>query len=122
MMRLTQPRRVRAESVVPMINVAFLLLIFFLMAAVIAPPEPVDVSLPEAEAMTSDAQHTTISVTADGVLARETRRGDAVFDGLQGESVRLRVDAAVPGADLARLLSRLSAAGAARVELVTLTP
>jgi periplasmic protein TonB len=34
------PRRPRAESVVPMINVVFLLLVFFLMTATIAPPDP----------------------------------------------------------------------------------
>ena len=33
-----------------MINVAFLLLIFFLMVAVIAPPDPFAVALPEADA------------------------------------------------------------------------
>ncbi|MBL4543543.1 MAG: biopolymer transporter ExbD, partial [Rhodobacteraceae bacterium] len=50
-MRLAAPRPTRPrEPVVPMINVVFLLLIFFLMAAVIAPPEPFGVTLPRAAA------------------------------------------------------------------------
>lgn len=39
-------RRPRAESIVPMINVVFLLLIFFLMTAQIAPPDPFEVAPP----------------------------------------------------------------------------
>ncbi|WP_322867174.1 biopolymer transporter ExbD [Aquicoccus sp. G2-2] len=37
-------RRPRGEAILPMINVVFLLLIFFLMTAELAPPEPVAVA------------------------------------------------------------------------------
>ncbi|NHX27772.1 biopolymer transporter ExbD, partial [Escherichia coli] len=40
------PRRDRGENIVPMINVVFLLLIFFLMTAQIGPPAPIDVTPP----------------------------------------------------------------------------
>ena len=43
-----RPRRPR-ESAVPMINIVFLLLIFFLMTATIAPPAPFAVTPPAAE-------------------------------------------------------------------------
>ncbi len=44
------PRRPRAESILPMINVVFLLLIFFLMTSRLAQPDPVEVAPPEAAA------------------------------------------------------------------------
>ena len=43
------PKRRRTESIVPMINVVFLLLIFFLMSARIAPPDPFEVAPPRAD-------------------------------------------------------------------------
>ena len=41
------PRRKPPESIVPMINVVFLLLIFFLMTAQIAPPDPFEINPPD---------------------------------------------------------------------------
>ena len=43
------PRRSPPESVVPMINVVFLLLIFFLISAQISPPDPFETRLPVAQ-------------------------------------------------------------------------
>lgn len=42
------PRRAVSENLLPMINVVFLLLIFFLIAAKLAPPEPFELTPPEA--------------------------------------------------------------------------
>ncbi|MEX5726649.1 biopolymer transport protein ExbD [Rhodovulum iodosum] len=118
---LSRPRRPR-ESVVPMINVVFLLLVFFLMTAQIAPPDPVEVSpptapgaaLPEADTLYADAQ---------GGLAYGTARGDAVFAALAardtGAPLILRADAGLEARALAGILRRLAEAGQTRVSLVT---
>ncbi|TMV87720.1 biopolymer transporter ExbD [Thioclava sp. BHET1] len=42
------PRTARASNLLPMINVVFLLLIFFLISAKLTPPEPFPVSPPQA--------------------------------------------------------------------------
>ena len=41
------PRRPRGESIIPMINVVFLLLIFFLLTAQIAPSTPFPLTPPD---------------------------------------------------------------------------
>ena len=118
MIRLDQPRRKTGESVVPMINVAFLLLIFFLMVAVIAPPYPVAVTLPqgETERDVRDDASMIVTVSADAVMLDndgmplDLRR-------IEGQSVVLRADAAVEAHQIARLMSDLSAAGAVSLQL-----
>lgn len=117
-----RPRRTRREGVVPMINVGFLLLVFFLLAAEIAPPDPFavtppGVAAPEPLAGGADVLH----VAADGRLALGAARGEAVFAALAaGEGVlTLRADRGLPAADLAALLGRIAAAGRRELRLVT---
>ncbi len=119
MIRLVAERRVRADSIVPMINVAFLLLIFFLMTAVIAPGDPMEVTLPEAASDDLLGDGTVLVVSADGTLARGDLSGNAVFRGLKGVDIRVKADAALSGAELAKIFTRLRDAGVARAELVT---
>lgn len=137
-MRLAPLRhRRRSENIVPMINVVFLLLIFFLMTAEIAPPDPVDVAPPSAaEGEAGRAEdRPTLYLAADGTLAFEEARGtDAVLSALTAaaqaacaagcpEGVRpalvLRADAGLPAARLAALMPRLAEAGFAEISLVT---
>ena len=47
---LRQHKQGRTENIVPMINVALLLLVFFMIAAVISPEPPIDLDLPNANA------------------------------------------------------------------------
>ncbi|WP_273523720.1 ExbD/TolR family protein [Rhodosalinus sediminis] len=119
---LPRPARRRAgESVVPMINVVFLLLIFFLMTAEIAPPPPLEVAPPAAEAPPAPGGEAALHVAADGRLAYRDARGEGVWPALadrEGEAaLPLRADAALPAAELARLLGRLAAAGVGEVDL-----
>ena len=115
-------RRSSREPVVPMINVVFLLLIFFLMTAQIVPPAPFDVTLPQATA-DEDAGQTALYISAGGEIAFETARGDAAIAQAvtaSGDAIlRLHADAALPAATLARVLGQLTAQGATRVEIVT---
>lgn len=119
MIRVSHPPRVRQDSVVPMINVAFLLLVFFLMTAVIVPPEPLDVSPPEASSDANDMARDVLVITAEGELARGALWGEAVFEGLGDGALHVRADAGLKGADLARILARLSEKGVTEIELVT---
>ena len=123
-MDLPRPvRRPARESVVPMINVVFLLLIFFLMTAQIAPPEPFEVNPPESSAGAPADGQRILYVSADGTLALGELRGDAVFPALAGlgenEALMLRADKAVEASQIAALLPRLAAQGIRRVKLVS---
>lgn len=117
--------RPRGESIVPMINVVFLLLVFFLMTATIAPPDPFDIAPPEVAAGAPAEAAATLYLAADGRLAFGTARGEAVFAAIAAApdvasgGLTLRADGSVPGAAVARLLERLAAIGVARVGIVT---
>lgn len=115
------PRRVRGESVVPLINIVFLLLIFFLMTATIAPPDPLQVDPPAAAGVDSaPAPAEVLHVGADGALAWGGLRDGAVLAALAAAPVpelALRADAGLDGAGFAALLAQLRAVG---VDTVTL--
>jgi biopolymer transport protein ExbD len=118
------PRRPR-ESIVPMINIVFLLLIFFMLTATIAPPDPFDLVLPETEADSGAAtppQMLVLAVGLDGALAHGGAEGDAALAALgaafrPGDVVALRADAGLDGAVFARLLADLAALGMTEVRL-----
>lgn len=133
------PRR-RGESIVPMINVVFLLLIFFLMTAQIAPPDPFEVTLPHAAEGAAPREGAALHVGPDGALGFRDLRGDAALAAAVAEAgaspesappqvaadaeagrVVLRADAALEASALAGLLARLAEAGASRVD-VSVTP
>ncbi len=117
-----RPRRASREPVVPMINVVFLLLIFFLMTAQIVPPAPFDMTLPTAEG-DEDAGQMALYINANGDIVFETARGDAALTQAaalpEGTPLRLYADATLPAATLAQVLTRLAALGATQVEIVT---
>lgn len=118
-----RPRRHGRENIVPMINVVFLLLIFFLMTAQIAPPEPFEVTPPASSAEEPVAASDTLYISADGTLAYNTARGDAVWPLLAGRTgdapLAVRADGGLDGGVWAALLPRLAEAGIARISLVT---
>lgn len=131
------PRRRPPESIVPMINVVFLLLIFFLMTAQIALPDPFEVTPPSvtAEGVQAEGEFT-LYLGPDGALAfGDSTDEDAALAALQvakeayctaggcSDNVPppliLRADAGVEGAQLARLMPRIAQVGFAKIWLVT---
>ncbi|MEM8958517.1 MAG: biopolymer transporter ExbD [Pseudomonadota bacterium] len=131
-MRLAKPpRSTRKEAIVPMINVVFLLLIFFLMTAQIAPPDPFEVVLPAAERETQAEGTLTLYVSAEGGLAYQDAQGEAAIAALSEAAitggdqflpVQIRADAGVEAVEIARLLRSLSEAGAQQITLLTAPP
>lgn len=120
MMRLHTPPRRQREATVPMINVGFLLLIFFLMAAVIAPPDALDTVPPEAESDAVEAPQDVLLIDAEGRLALGVLRGEEVFGALPDGALAVRADGALSAAKLADVLRRLSEAGVRDVRLLTI--
>lgn len=113
----------KAEPIVPMINVVFLLLIFFLMSAEIAPPDPFDMQLPtSASAMAAEPGVTLFLSTAGDVAYGPLRGAEAlraaVTDAGPEGALNLRADAQAPAARLAALLGDLARLGATEVVLL----
>ena len=119
-------RRPRGESIVPMINVVFLLLIFFLMTSQISPSEPFEVTPPNAGSKTEPASEPVLYVDQSGQMAFETLRGEAAIAALAANSanapvIQLRADAGLEAKIMARILRQLAESGLSRVELVVST-
>lgn len=132
----TLPRRKPPESIVPMINVVFLLLIFFLMTAQISAPEPFEVTPPDAVNQSEMAEgEFTLYLSAEGELAFHDAIGEraalaaldaergafCATDGCSDEMpvLVLRADGAVSAERLAALMPQIGQAGFATVQLVT---
>ncbi len=118
----TPARRRSGESIVPMINVVFLLLVFFLMTATIAPPDPFSTEPPvTGSAETADAGDV-LFVGPGGEIAFGEVRGEAVFDAVvPGEPLLVKADARLPATALASVLARLSEAGVTEIRLAAVT-
>ncbi|MBY6068877.1 biopolymer transporter ExbD [Leisingera aquaemixtae] len=117
------PRRPRAESIVPMINVVFLLLIFFLMTSRLAQPGPFDVTPPEAASEAAPEAQPVLYISADGRMHFDGAEGEAALTRLATASrghpnVQLRADTRLEAKTLARILRQLAEAGLTRAELV----
>ena len=128
------PRRTLVEPLLPMINVVFLLLIFFLIVARMAPPAPVPVVPPIAQGQAVVGE-IAVYLAADGRLVHGDAQGDAAMVALTATRdagcvapcaapplLLLNVDARTPAARLASVLAQLGAAGWADVQLVTAVP
>ena len=116
-------RRPRTESIVPMINVVFLLLIFFLMTSQIAPPEPFEVSPPSADSETDPSADAVFFVDKSGRMSFQRAEGEAAimkaasFDE-DAKIIQVRADSELEAKKLATILRDLSQAGLSRIELV----
>ena len=120
------PRRMQDRAIVPMINVVFLLLIFFLMTASLSPPPPIDVTPPAARSEPADPRPGTLYIAADGTLVFAGATGPAALAAVASAprdgALPVLADAALPAAELARLLPRLAEAGVTDLRLVTVQP
>lgn len=106
------PRRPRGETIIPMINVVFLLLIFFLLTSQIAPSTPFDVTPPEGgNAELRAESRDVLYVSASGDLAWNEARGDDVWQAIAlaapEQPVEIRADRATPAVIVAAHLKRL---------------
>lgn len=105
------PRKPRGESIIPMINVVFLLLIFFLLTAQIAPSVPFPVTPPDSRSDQRAQARDVLHVSATGDLSWNGVQGAAVWPLIEARTdsgvVEMRADATAPAALVAGLLTRL---------------
>ncbi|WP_170361777.1 ExbD/TolR family protein [Ruegeria arenilitoris] len=113
----------RPASILPMINVVFLLLIFFLMTANLIKPEPFEVTPPKSTSDTDPKVERVLYVDKTGRMSFEGEEGNAALVALATISetnsvVQVRADAQLEAKVVSGLLRGLAQAGLNRVELV----
>ena len=115
-------RRPRGESIIPMINVVFLLLIFFLLTAQISPSTPFPVTPPDSRSDLRTQAQDVLYVSATGELAWNEARGEDVWPLIAARTdtlpVQIRADAATPAVSLAAHLKQLRQVTDAGAQLV----
>ena len=120
-----RPARSRREPTIALINIVFLMLIFFMAAATLAPPLDGGLKLVQTADLDGRAPPDALVVHADGRLVY---RGEVLSDAGAyldvlawdaRETVRIVPDAELPARDLVALGEALRAAGAERVVMVT---
>jgi biopolymer transport protein ExbD len=124
-----RPRR-PSENIVPLINVVFLLLIFFMLTGSLRAPAPLEIELP------SDAEPSAPGAVPEGVpVLMLAATGELALDGrivspdevssllatqaATRPSIALHADARAPARIVLPLLERLERAGFEQVDLVT---
>ncbi|MCP1198303.1 biopolymer transporter ExbD [Notoacmeibacter sp. MSK16QG-6] len=120
---LTAPgQRQHAEPTIALINIVFLMLIFFLIAGTLAAPLPSDMETVRTEISPPAAPPDALAIAADGTLyqrAAATTIERFIADTDLSEPVRIAVDRNLPARDLMSVVAALRTAGAVRVIMVT---
>lgn len=128
-MILPSPKRSQRneDSILPLINIVFLLLIFFMLAGSVQTYLPFTLTPPETgHADHEDVKPNLLSIAADGRMALgstpiqvselSTRLGNRD----PAQALQVEADAALPVTDLTKILADLRAIGVAQVRLITL--
>lgn len=117
-------------SVVPLVNVVFLLLVYFMLIGQVASPEPLDVRLPESTRGGDETDRASVQIllTRDGQIAvdrvvvpasRLSERVAGILAERPGATFQVRADARMEAVGMIRLMERLRAAGVERLTLLT---
>lgn len=115
-----------AENTIPLINVVFLMLIFFLIAGSLAAPLAPGLAPPETATLPpAPARSDVVQIVASGEIyyLGETLGREALLARLAEigpPDIRLIADKALPADDLIALLEALRAAGHEKIRLMTL--
>lgn len=129
-MEFAEPRRrPQEEAILPLINVVFLLLIFFMLAGSLAASDPIEAEPPvsqnKGEILARDlvivigAQG---AIAVDGVVVEKAELADALDVALGGDAPRgiwLKADAEADSLEVIALMDALQDAGAERLQLLT---
>ncbi len=115
------PRR-QVEPTIALINIVFLMLIFFLIAGTLATPLPSEMKTAQTEFALPAAPPDALAIAAGGTLYRSgavTTVGSFVAETDLSKPVRIAVDRDLPARDLIDVVAALRAAGAGHVVMVT---
>jgi biopolymer transport protein ExbD len=111
-------RRSSREPTITLINVVFLMLIFFLVAGTLAPARDPRLTLVNARDLVAAPPPDGLLVLADGTLLQRGRTVTAAEAGAAGGTVRIVPDRALPAEGLIALGLALKEAGASDIVIV----
>ncbi|MFD0857406.1 ExbD/TolR family protein [Roseovarius aquimarinus] len=122
---IRRPRRSKAEPTIALINIVFLMLIFFMISGTLARPLDPSLKLIDTADLEGRAPPDALVVHADGRLSYEGRdvatpaaHVETLAEGERRE-IRIVPDRALPAETLVEIARALRAAGAERVMIVT---
>ena len=120
MIRAPSPRRLR-DSTIPLINVVFLMLIFFLIAGTVAPPMDPDLELVDTAGLEGREPPNALVLHRDGSLSFQGQGIDpeTYMTGHDAGPVRIVPDRNALGSRLIAVSGQLRALGAPSVIVVT---
>ena len=111
------------ENFVPMINIIFLLLIFFMISAQIMPKEPFELVVPKSNSKIQVFERDTLFISGDKTLYYNGAYNVSAWTELGERSTKtplsLKADISLPASALANLIARLKIIGITQVHLVT---
>ncbi|HSH43499.1 MAG TPA: biopolymer transporter ExbD [Arenicellales bacterium] len=116
-------------SVVPLVNVVFLLLVFFMLVGQVSSPEPLDIDPPRSASGRQDSGDAVkVLLTRDGQIAVQSvvlpasalseRAGEILAEQPEAE-FQLKADARVEAVRMIEVMESLRAAGVERLTLLT---
>lgn len=119
-------RRARSEPVISLINIVFLILIFFMVAGTLAQPVTGNLQFVQASGLDCCTEPDALVVTRDGRLHYRGEPVTSVSDFLDrkpgaSKTARILPDRDLPATDLLTLIAELKTAGATKVMVLTET-
>lgn len=120
-----KPRKSGGEPTIALINVVFLMLIFFLVAGQVAPPLASDLSLVRTADLEGRAPPDTLIIRADGTMefhGEPVQSATAFAETLPGEmreAIRIVPDRELDARTLVGIAAELRGAGAESIRIVT---
>ena len=130
-MKIAQPKRPQElVNITPLIDVVFILLVFFMLAGAIERPDELDVALPESSSeLESDIEDVVILISGNGEVAFQDRvmRDDPElvrtatvwFASRPDSSIQLKADSEADAARVIEVMELLREAGAQYLVLIT---
>ena len=116
------PSRVKKESIIPMVNVIFLLLIFFLMTSSFIIPDPFELDKPYADSSNKVSTEERLYISKTGKVFISERVNENAWRYLEKstpEKLLLIADSSFPAKDLLNISEKLKELGIIELNLLT---
>ena len=116
------PSRVKKESIIPMVNVIFLLLIFFLMTSSFIIPDPFELDKPYADSSNKVSTEDRLYISKTGKVFISDKVNENAWRYLEQntpEKVLLIADSSFPAKDLLNISEKLKELGIIELNLLT---
>lgn len=116
------PSRVKKESIIPMVNVIFLLLIFFLMTSSFIIPDPFELDKPYADSSNKVSTEERLYISKTGKVFISDKVNENAWRYLEQntpEKLLLIADSSFPAKDLLNISEKLKELGVIELNLLT---